>query len=192
MALKNVLPLNPVVNVIVNLSTISAPRKAFNLALLMGTVPGAVTDFSGDTRIVKYDSLNAMLEAGFQTTDRLYQAASLIFGQAKTPPMVAIGKVADGEVLRSESEILGTAEQGISCFGGIADADAVVCDLASVNVSAHLIPQPSVCGEEIDRCHERVVLFVHLPDCLGKGFFVLIVFELHGVFLAFSDVVAES
>ena len=96
MALKNVLPLTPVVNVIVNLSTISAPRKAFNLALLMGEVSEAVTDFSGDTRLVKYDSLNAMLEAGFQTTDRLYQAASLIFGQAKTPPMVAIGKIMSG------------------------------------------------------------------------------------------------
>ena len=95
-------------------------------------------------------------------------------------------------MLCAEGKILGTAEQGISRFGGVADADTVVCDLASVNISAHLIPQPSVCGEEIDRRHERVVLFVHLPDCLGKGFFVLIVFELHGIFLAFSDMVAES
>lgn len=93
MALKNVLPLNPVVNIIVNLSTISAPRKAFNLACLIGNVPAAVTDFDDDTRIVKYDSLNSMLEAGFTTSDRLYKAASLIFGQAKVPPMVAIGKI---------------------------------------------------------------------------------------------------
>lgn len=100
---------------------------------------------------------------------------------------VAIGKIAYGEVFCAKGEILGTAEQGISRFGGIADADTVVCDLAS----AHLIPQPSVCGEEIDRRHERVVLFVHLPDCLGKGFFVLIVFELHGIFLAFSDMMTE-
>ena len=85
MPLKNVLPINPVVNVIVNLSTISAPRKAFNLACLMGDV-GSVADFSA-ARVVTYDSLEAMLQAGFKTSDRLYQAASLLLGQQKKPPL---------------------------------------------------------------------------------------------------------
>lgn len=97
MALKNVLPLNPVVNVIVNLSTIAAPRKAFNLACLMGDIPKAVTDFD-QARIVVYDSLNSMLEAGFSVSDRLYKAASLIFGQQKVPPMVAIGRTGTVEI----------------------------------------------------------------------------------------------
>ncbi len=97
MALKNVLPINPVVNIIVNLSTIAAPRKAFNLACLMGDIPKAVTDFANG-RVVVYDSLNSMLEAGFTTTDRLYKAASLIFGQQKVPPTVAIGKAVTVEV----------------------------------------------------------------------------------------------
>ncbi|MGP1365882.1 MAG: DUF3383 family protein [Schwartzia sp. (in: firmicutes)] len=96
MPLKNVLPINPVVNVIVNLSTISAPRKAFNLACLMGDV-GSVADFSV-ARVVTYDSLEAMLQAGFKTSDRLYQAASLLLGQQKKPPLVAIGKV--GQTVR--------------------------------------------------------------------------------------------
>ena len=95
MALKNVLPLDPVVNIIVNLAAVSATRKKFNLALLMGDV-GSVADFS-DKRIVTYDSLNSMLQAGFTTEDRLYKAAALIFGQRKKPPLVAIGKVVNKE-----------------------------------------------------------------------------------------------
>ncbi|WP_302815484.1 DUF3383 family protein [Selenomonas flueggei] len=95
MALKNVLPLDPVVNIIVNLAAVSATRKKFNLALLMGDV-GSVADFT-DKRIVTYDSLNSMLQAGFTTEDRLYKAAALIFGQRKKPPLVAIGKIANKE-----------------------------------------------------------------------------------------------
>jgi len=95
MALKNVLPLDPVVNIIVNLAAVSATRKKFNLALLMGDV-GSVADFS-DKRIVTYDSLNSMLQAGFTTEDRLYKSAALIFGQRKKPPLVAIGKIANKE-----------------------------------------------------------------------------------------------
>lgn len=91
MALHNVLPIDPVVNIVVNLSTVSAARKAFNLALLVGDVDTAnVPDFA-DSRFMTYDSLDSMLQAGFTTEDRLYKAASLIFGQAKTPPEVAIG-----------------------------------------------------------------------------------------------------
>ena len=95
MALKNVLPIDPVVNVIVNLAAVSATRKQFNLALLLGDV-GEISDFK-DKRIVTYDSLEAMIQAGFKTTDRLYRAAALIFGQRKRPPLVAIGKAAAEE-----------------------------------------------------------------------------------------------
>jgi hypothetical protein len=95
MALKNVLPLDPVVNIVVNLAAMSPARNQFNLALLMGDV-GTVADFA-DKRIVTYDSLTSMLQAGFTTEDRLYKAAALIFGQRKKPPLVAIGKVADKE-----------------------------------------------------------------------------------------------
>lgn len=91
MALRNVLPIDPVVNIVVNLSTVSAARKAFNLALLVGDVDTTkVPDFAG-TRFMTYDSLESMLQAGFTSDDRLYKAATLIFGQAKTPPTVAIG-----------------------------------------------------------------------------------------------------
>ena len=69
MPLKNVLPLDPVVNIIVNLSTVSATRKKFNLALLMGDV-GTVADFN-DRRIVTYDSLTSMLQGRIASTRRL-------------------------------------------------------------------------------------------------------------------------
>ena len=74
------LPLDPVVNIMVNLSARSAVRKQFNLALLMGDI-GSV-DF-GDSRIRTYSNLQEMLSDGFTTEDRLYKAAALIFGQAK-------------------------------------------------------------------------------------------------------------
>lgn len=84
------LPLDPIANIIVNLSARSAVRKAFNLALLMGDVGDSV-DF-GSARIKTYESTTEMLQDGFTTSDRLYKAAALIFGQSKTPPKVAIGK----------------------------------------------------------------------------------------------------
>lgn len=84
------LPLDPIANIMVNLSARSAVRKAFNLALLMGDV-GDEVDF-GSARIKTYENTTEMLQDGFTTSDRLYKAAALIFGQAKTPPKVAIGK----------------------------------------------------------------------------------------------------
>ncbi|SJZ58685.1 DUF3383 family protein [Megasphaera cerevisiae] len=90
------LTLDPVVDVTINLSAISATRKAFNLALLMGNV-GSIADFD-DARIVTYASLDDMLTAGFTSTDRLYQAAALIFGQDKVPPNVAIGKISTAAI----------------------------------------------------------------------------------------------
>lgn len=85
------LPLDPVVNVIVNLSVRSAVRKQFNLALLMGEV-GETVEF-GTARVKTYASTTEMLQDGFTLEDRLYKAAALLFGQAKTPPQVMIGKV---------------------------------------------------------------------------------------------------
>lgn len=99
------LPLDPVVNIIVTLSAKSAVRKRFNLALLIGDI-GSV-DFGTD-RIKTYTGVDEMLKAGFQTTDRLYKAAALIFGQAKTPQKVAIGKIGkttSGETTATEMPV---------------------------------------------------------------------------------------
>ena len=96
MAIKNTLSLTPVVNIQANLGTISAPRKAFNTACLMGDIPSGVTDFDNN-RVVIYSDISEMLTAGFTEEDRIYKAAWLVFEQAKTPPAVAIGKAVPGE-----------------------------------------------------------------------------------------------
>jgi hypothetical protein len=119
MALKNELPLNPVVNIIVNLSTISAPRKAFDTACLMGDV-GAVADFT-NARIVTYDSVDSMLSAGFPSTSRIVKAAQLIFGQAKTPRQVMVGKAGTVNTAGKNTYTLTTnavAEDTVT-FGGV-------------------------------------------------------------------------
>lgn len=86
------LSLEPVINIIVNLAARSAVRKAFNLALLIGET----TVIPQSERVRTYTGVAEMLEDGFTTSDRLYKAAALIFGQAKVPPKVAIGCI--GEV----------------------------------------------------------------------------------------------
>ncbi|WP_371378911.1 DUF3383 family protein [Sporomusa aerivorans] len=98
------LPLDPVVNILVNLAAKSAVRKAFNLALLIGET----TIIPQSERIRTYTGISEMLEDGFKTTDRLYKAAALIFGQAKTPPKVAIGcigTVTEDETTRVETPV---------------------------------------------------------------------------------------
>ena len=57
------LPLDPIANIMVNLSARSAVRKAFNLALLMGDVPDDV-EF-GSVRIKTYANTTEMLQDGF-------------------------------------------------------------------------------------------------------------------------------
>lgn len=75
------LPLDPIANIMVNLSARSAVRKAFNLALLMGDV-GDKVDF-GSARIKTYENTTEMLQDGFTTSDRLYKAAALILGRRR-------------------------------------------------------------------------------------------------------------
>lgn len=91
MALKSSLPLDPIVNIMVNVSTISALRRNFDQALLIGMVSENVN--FGDNRVKTYDSLEAMLQDGFTATDRLYKAAQLLLNQSKRPPLIAIGKI---------------------------------------------------------------------------------------------------
>ncbi|MDU4960196.1 MAG: DUF3383 family protein [Sporomusaceae bacterium] len=107
MALKT-LPLEPVVNIIVNLAARSAVRKAFDLALLIGET----TVITPTERVKVYSGISEMLEDGFTLNDRLYKAAALIFGQAKKPQRVAIGCIGtvtediEGEpVTRSETPV---------------------------------------------------------------------------------------
>lgn len=150
MALKNVLPLNPVVNIIVNLSTISAPRKAFDTACLIGDV-GMVADFT-NARIVTYDSVDSMLEAGFPSTSRLVKAAQLIFGQQKVPKQVMIGKTSTVAVAGSNTYTITTnaEDNDTVAFGGVtltAGTDFVVGDTVqatATNLAAALAGKTAI------------------------------------------------
>ena len=109
------LPLDPIANIMVNLSARSAVRKAFNLALLMGDVPDDV-EF-GSVRIKTYANTTEMLQDGFTTDDRLYKAAELVFGQDKKPPLVAVGKA-----LKTS----GTLEQPVATLQACREEDGEV------------------------------------------------------------------
>ena len=68
------LPLEPVVNILVNLSARSAVRKQFNLALLMGDI--GTVDF-GSARIKTYSGTTEMLSDGFtfRSREEAYQSS---------------------------------------------------------------------------------------------------------------------
>lgn len=82
------LPLDDIVNIIVNLSPRSAIRKGFNLGLIIGSSDV----ISSSNRVKIYSSLDAMSEDGFTDNMPEYMAASLYFSQPKKPSRVAIGR----------------------------------------------------------------------------------------------------
>lgn len=88
------LPLEPVINIIVNLAARAAVRKAFNLALIVGETEV----ISPQERLKVYSGLSEMLEDGFGLEDRLYKAAALIFGQRKSPQRLAVGCIGQVEI----------------------------------------------------------------------------------------------
>lgn len=111
------LPLEEVVNIIVNLSAKSAVRKAYDLALLIGET----SVIKQDERVKTYTGISEMLEDGFKTTDRLYKAAALIFGQTKKPPKVAIGCIGS---VKLEGETATTrVETPVETFQACRDAN---------------------------------------------------------------------
>ena len=81
------LPLDDIVNIKVNLPQITSTGREFNLPLLIGN-----TSLFNE-RIKIYSSTDEMLEDGFLSSDRLYMAAALLFGQEETPDRIAVGKI---------------------------------------------------------------------------------------------------
>lgn len=160
MALKNELPLTPVVNIIVNLSTISAPRKAFDTACLIGDTTG-VTDFN-TARIVTYDSVDSMLSAGFSNSSRLLKAAQLIFGQRKVPKQVMVAKVGTVDTAGKNTYTVGTnavAEDTVT-FGGVTLTAGAVNGFAvgaSVQATATNIAAAFAANETISEVYNVTV-----------------------------------
>ena len=121
------LPLDDIVNITVNLPVISTSGRQFNLPLIVGNV----TTFND--RIKIYSSTDEMLEDGFLTSDRLYQAAVLLFGQEEKPSKIAVGRIGtvteanvaeDGEILLADAlELNENAEVGKYIYQGYALSD---------------------------------------------------------------------
>lgn len=83
------LSLNNVVHVMINLSLKSAPRKAFNLGLIIGSAD--VIPVYERVRI--YTGTDSMLTDGFVSTDPEYKAAQLYFSAKPiAPTRLAVGR----------------------------------------------------------------------------------------------------
>lgn len=82
------LSLNPIVNVIINLSPLTAIRNGFDLGLIVG--PSAVIPSSDRIRI--YTDTDSMLEDGFTSAMPEYKMSQLYFSQNPKPTRVAIGR----------------------------------------------------------------------------------------------------
>lgn len=87
------LPLNDIVHVKTEISAMSAPRKGFNIGLLLGR-NNAVTQ---KEEVTFYSSVEAMAEAGFTTDSAEYQAATLYFAQSPAPDLLAVGLIENDE-----------------------------------------------------------------------------------------------
>lgn len=81
------LSLNPVVDVVVQVSPLSAPRRAFDTGLIIG--PSTV--ITAADRMKLYEDTNQILTAGFTKETPEYKAALLYFGQSPTPRKLMIG-----------------------------------------------------------------------------------------------------
>lgn len=88
------LPITPIVDVVVNLPAVGGSRLGFDIGLIVG--PSSVQDPTTE-RVVLYDSLAEMIDAGFQTTDPEYLAATKYFAATSQPDTVAIGVQNTGE-----------------------------------------------------------------------------------------------
>ncbi len=87
------LTLNDIVNVETEISAMSAPRKAFNIGLLLGQN----NDVTQKEKVAFYQSADAMAEAGFTPESAEYQAAVLYFSQSPAPDILAVGLVGKEE-----------------------------------------------------------------------------------------------
>lgn len=81
------LTLKTVVNVQIYLAPLAAPRKAFNLGLIIGSAEVIPTS----ERVRIYTDTKPMLEDGFLNTDPEYKAAVLYFSQRPQPTRLAVG-----------------------------------------------------------------------------------------------------
>lgn len=82
------LSLNPVVDVIVHVSPLSAPRRAFDTGLIIGKE----TVIPVSERLRLYDDIDQVAEDGFSLSSPEYLAAQIYFSQKPRPTKLMIGR----------------------------------------------------------------------------------------------------
>ncbi len=87
--------------------------------------------------------------------------------------------------IKNQIEIFGTAEKGISVLCAVFQFEVIKFDLISFHAVPDLHPQLVLCSQQVDRCHQRIVLSVEFADRFVKYFPVFFVFEIHWQFLPF-------
>lgn len=88
MATPTTLSLNKIVNVVVTVSPLAAPRNGFNQGLIIG--PSAV--IPATERLRFYSNVNDMLTDGFTNTSPEYLAAQIYFSQSPAPTQLWVGR----------------------------------------------------------------------------------------------------
>ncbi len=135
------LPLSDIVNVKAEVSAMSAPRKEFNIGLLIGSN----STVNQDGEVVFYSSVDAMAEAGFTTNSAEYQAAVLYFAQSPAPDLLAVGLIGEDETAlealqacrAANSEwYVATFTKAVADTLSIEDADAIAAYVESCSVSS--------------------------------------------------------
>jgi hypothetical protein len=86
-------PLNSIVDVVVEVSPMAAPRPSFNQGLVIG--PSTVIPEA--ERVRKYSSTSEMLSDGFTTASAEYKAVEQYFSQKPAPRSVWVGRKGVGQ-----------------------------------------------------------------------------------------------
>lgn len=88
MAVPKTFNLDRIVDIIVEVSALSAPRATFNELLILGS--SEVID--PDDRILTFEAADDMLDEGFSLTDPEYIAAQIYFAQNPAPRILWVGR----------------------------------------------------------------------------------------------------
>ena len=111
------LPLEPVIDVSVNMAGNADARNDFSLGLIIGSSPV----IQEAKRLEIFRNMQEVVERGFTSKQPEYQAAAIYFSQNPTPPKLAIGRRKEGETL---SETLAACRKKNNQWYGFTAVDA--------------------------------------------------------------------
>ena len=81
-------------------------------------------------------------------------------GKGSCIDQLVVGKVVDGDMLGTEIQVFGSTVEGVGFLRAILWAELAETDAVIFNEPLGLKPQPGVCGQQIDRRHEGIIVSV--------------------------------